>query len=409
VSPEPAATVDLAGIRGRCRPIDDGHGFGQRGRTSMVTFGPRWGGLREHLMGEGEELALIGAPGSPAEPGFVLEPALLDVATAFGRGRGAGTYLPLGYGRVVVRSALPATFYSHLRYQDSGGDQVVAADLTLCDESGRVLVEVYDFVLRRVDQDAVAGGLATAGTAADGAATAAPATAAPEGLALEGPALEAAAPEAAALEAIAGPGGLSGLGGPAASGGAAGPDGAASPAPSGMIRPADGAEAFRRALAGDLGPRIVISRVPVADLFARRVTATELAGTAEAGAVGTAEAGAVGTAEAGATGIDGAGAVDTAGDADYAPPRTELETVLADLWSKVLGIDRVGVHQDFFALGGNSLVAVQLIAQARKATGVRLPMRVLFDAPTVAELAVHIQELGSGGSGPETTIPRLSR
>jgi acyl carrier protein len=71
-------------------------------------------------------------------------------------------------------------------------------------------------------------------------------------------------------------------------------------------------------------------------------------------------------------------------------------------------VDEVGVDQDFFELGGNSLVAVQLIAQIRRATGVRLPMRMLFEAQTVAELAARVEELRGGGAA-EDTIPKLSR
>ena len=65
-----------------------------------------------------------------------LHPALLDVATSFGRGQGDGTYLPLSYGRIVVRGPLPTVFHSHLRHRASTTDEVVAADLSLTDTEG---------------------------------------------------------------------------------------------------------------------------------------------------------------------------------------------------------------------------------------------------------------------------------
>ncbi|WP_340688450.1 SDR family NAD(P)-dependent oxidoreductase [Amycolatopsis coloradensis] len=327
----PTSTVDIEAVTGRTEPIDDGKGFGT-GRTSMVTFGPRWAALREHRIGAEEELATITAPDAAAgDVGtWGLHPALLDVATAFGRGRGSGTYLPMSYGRIVVHDALPASFRSHLRYRDSGGDQVVAADLSLCDEAGRVLVTIEDFVLRQVDQDAVGGGLTSA----------------------------------SAVSAVDTVGSSTG------------------------IRPVDGAEAFVRALAPGLGGQVVISTLPVRELIEHQVTVEEL--------------------------DEPDGAPVKVSEDDYVAPRTELEAEIARQWTELLGVERIGVHDDFFALGGNSLVAIQLIAQVRKATGTRLAMKTLFEASTVATLAERIEELRAGkAEAPDesarTTIPKLER
>jgi phthiocerol/phenolphthiocerol synthesis type-I polyketide synthase E len=79
----------------------------------------------------------------------------------------------------------------------------------------------------------------------------------------------------------------------------------------------------------------------------------------------------------------------------------------------VLGIGQIGVTDDFFELGGNSLLGVQLGAAMRNATGVKVPMRTLFDLPTVAQLAARIEELrGAPAATPppaEQPIPRLPR
>ncbi|MFL6202324.1 MAG: amino acid adenylation domain-containing protein, partial [Thermoanaerobaculia bacterium] len=75
----------------------------------------------------------------------------------------------------------------------------------------------------------------------------------------------------------------------------------------------------------------------------------------------------------------------------FLAPRTPAEELLAGLWSELLGIRRVGARDDFFALGGHSLLATQLHSRLRQAFGVSLPLRALFEAPTVAELAERIE------------------
>nr|QEO74169.1 condensation domain-containing protein [uncultured bacterium] len=79
-------------------------------------------------------------------------------------------------------------------------------------------------------------------------------------------------------------------------------------------------------------------------------------------------------------------------DAAYAPPRTPAEEILAEIWCEVLAVDRAGIHDDFFELGGHSLVATQVVSRVRAAFGVELPLRALFESPTVAQLAVLVGE-----------------
>ncbi|UXA53236.1 non-ribosomal peptide synthase/polyketide synthase [Xanthomonas prunicola] len=71
----------------------------------------------------------------------------------------------------------------------------------------------------------------------------------------------------------------------------------------------------------------------------------------------------------------------------YQPPEGERETLLAALWSELLGIERVGRHDSFFALGGHSLLAVRLISRIRTALGMELPLATLFAQPRLADLA----------------------
>jgi aspartate racemase len=77
----------------------------------------------------------------------------------------------------------------------------------------------------------------------------------------------------------------------------------------------------------------------------------------------------------------------------FVAPRTHVEEELASIWANVLKLERLGVHDSFFDLGGHSLLAMQVMSRLRQAFGVELPVRSLFEAPTVAELAEQIDTL----------------
>jgi acyl carrier protein len=74
----------------------------------------------------------------------------------------------------------------------------------------------------------------------------------------------------------------------------------------------------------------------------------------------------------------------------FIAPRTPVEKTVAEIWAEVLGVGRVGIHDNFFELGGHSLLATQVVSRIRAAFSVELPLRRLFETPTVAGLAVEI-------------------
>ncbi|MBL4915900.1 type I polyketide synthase [Szabonella alba] len=150
------------------------------------------------------------------------------------------------------------------------------------------------------------------------------------------------------------------------------------------IRAEEGAEAFARALATGL-PQIVVSSLDLPALIAQadRVEAVRPEGQAfERPDL----------------------------DSDYLEPRNEIERRLVAFWQDLLGVAQVGVEDDFFALGGHSLIAVRLFAMVRKTWSVDFPISVLFEAPTIAACAALIEErIGPQEDGEATALQAPAR
>jgi non-ribosomal peptide synthetase component F len=76
---------------------------------------------------------------------------------------------------------------------------------------------------------------------------------------------------------------------------------------------------------------------------------------------------------------------------EYAAPRTGIEEILVNIWTEVLAVKQVGIHDNFFELGGHSLLATQVVSRVRRAFSIELPLRALFEAPTVMGLALRVE------------------
>ncbi|GAA4131449.1 beta-ketoacyl synthase N-terminal-like domain-containing protein [Aminobacter aganoensis] len=94
-------------------------------------------------------------------------------------------------------------------------------------------------------------------------------------------------------------------------------------------------------------------------------------------------------------------------DNDYVAPRDEIERTLAGFWSELLGVEKIGVHDSFFDIGGHSLIAVRLFRMIRKQFALDLPISVLFEAPTIAECAAligkQVTPMDAGTTGSATS------
>lgn len=102
---------------------------------------------------------------------------------------------------------------------------------------------------------------------------------------------------------------------------------------------------------------------------------------------------------------------DGSGARRFVAPRTATEEILAGLWSEVLKRDGIGIHDNFFDLGGHSLLATQVMSRLRQAFCVELPLRTVFEAPSIAQLAQAVEAGRKNGIGeqppPMQPVPRI--
>ncbi|HBL30650.1 MAG TPA: non-ribosomal peptide synthetase, partial [Acidobacteria bacterium] len=82
---------------------------------------------------------------------------------------------------------------------------------------------------------------------------------------------------------------------------------------------------------------------------------------------------------------------------EHVPPRTPVERRLCEIWEELLGVEEVGIEDNFFDLGGHSLLATQVVSRVRSDLGVEVPLRTVFEHPTVAGLVQRLPGLDAGG------------
>lgn len=289
-------------------------------QETFLRFGPRWRSVRAIAYGQNEAVARLELDYAFRDDLelFALHPALLDMATGYamelieGYQVGQTLWVPMSYGNVKIHAPLTSDLHSWVRSDSSNHiDRATARfDVTLCDSSGRVLVEIVDFTLRKLSQvEAFAPSEATKPER-----TPSPA-------------------EALFLETV-------GAG----------------------IRVTDGMKVFDRVL-GRKGPAQVL------------VSSIDLNLLQEAGDA---------TAKTGSSGIK----FDRPElESEYEAPRDDIEKSLADIWQSLLDLNQIGVHDDFFEIGGHSLIAVRLFAKIKQLYEIDWGIAMLFEAPTIAQCA----------------------
>jgi amino acid adenylation domain-containing protein/non-ribosomal peptide synthase protein (TIGR01720 family) len=95
-------------------------------------------------------------------------------------------------------------------------------------------------------------------------------------------------------------------------------------------------------------------------------------------------------------------------DEEFVAPRTAAEVALAEIWTELLDVERIGIHENFFGAGGHSLMAIQLVSRIRDRFGIELPVRRIFEAPTIGALAAGIDGLQQAEDRPRR-LPPIAR
>lgn len=314
-------------------------------QENHLRFGPRWRVLQRMAYGQGEgiaELALPEQAGLDIESGYLLHPALLDLATGWAMELIAGyqpthLWVPVSYGRVRVYQPLPARVYSWVRNaaENTADAPFARFDITLCDENGVVCLQISDFAIKRLEAGFATPRLNTHEVRFDDETTNEPAPLSPAEQWLQHNLSQG-------------------------------------------ITPSEGAAAFIAAF-GTRQSQVIVSSLPLPALVAQNDKAA-MEQQASGQKFERPEL-----------------------DSDFAEPGNDIERTLAGFWQDLLGVERVGINDSFFDLGGHSLIAVRLFAMIKKAYQVDFPISILFEAPTIAKCANLIG--AKVGFGTETETP----
>lgn len=305
-----------------------------------LRFGPRWD-VVERVQTDGHQ-SIAWLQLSDEFTGdldtIALHPALVDLGTGFAMNlidgyTGDQLWVPVSYRSIGIHDRLPQRVIAVARARPNSTESRGFArfDVDLCDITGRVLVTVEEFTIKRLD-GALDVGVGRPALASE--------------VEFDQPVMndrQLSQSEVVFQHNLA----------------------------QGIV-PDEGRLAFARALASGL-PVVYVSSM---DLLALR-------SQADAAAASQTESG---SSESSA--IFGRPNL----DADFVAPRNDLEERLVAIWQELLGISEVGVQDNFFDLGGHSLIAVRLFARVKKVFSVEFPISVLFDAPTVEAVAVLVAE-----------------
>lgn len=323
-----------------------------------MNFGPRWNNLKELYFGQNEALAKIELPGEFSSDlnSFAIHPALLDTATGCAQALAGFDldkefYLPFSYSKIVVNENLPQSFYSYIRYRtnENLNSSTAVYDVTIFDESGNVIIEISEFVMKK--------------SAFDNQASSTQHKVRTE--IIEG--VHNPVNPKSTSNTILQLGQKEG------------------------ILPSEGAEVFNMILNNPFYPQYIVVSQNLHILYDSVLHANEIKKTISSD--------------------------DSAEESSrpklstpYVAPTNDIETGIAEIWQEVLGVDSIGINDDFLELGGHSLLLTRIVMRVRKKFNVDLSLGNLFETPTIAAFGQEVIKVkDSKIETPASIISAVSR
>jgi acyl transferase domain-containing protein/acyl carrier protein len=346
---EPPMKHDLAEIRSRCNEkemvVDDVTGYSHNvedgQKRKRLGFGRRWRNLLKKInIGQGEMLAYLELPEEFIKDLDVLKihPALMDAATGIVQAVGEELFLPLGYEKLKIMSPLPRRIYSHFKAKEGGftDQDIVVCDIVIVDEQGTEIIQAENYTLKKVRDI----------RALEQSAEGWPRENSLHDIAVEPHQEGSGVGAQTALQKL-----------------------------EGGIMPAEGAEAFGRILSSARRlPQLIVSTRDLQPLMEQLTTFTHARILEEM------------------TRLQSRRRKHPRPNlsTELVAPRNDIESNLADIWKETLSVEEIGIHDNFFEVGGDSLLATQLISRLSETFNIDLSLRGLFQSPTIANLALII-------------------
>ncbi|NEQ08206.1 MAG: SDR family NAD(P)-dependent oxidoreductase [Moorea sp. SIO4E2] len=309
-------------------------------QTSHIEASPRWKTLKQGKIGKKRGIAIFELAEAFVKDIdlYKLHPALLDCATNFISARTEGFYLPFSYQTIEIKRPLPPKVHSYIRYAKNQqfSQETLIFDITIMDDKGTELLEIKDYTLRKLSPEPTKDNRAN--------------TEEPERATFS-----TSYPSDNTFKTSTG---------------------TTTPTPlfkqlleHGLL-PTEGVEIFRRILSNSISQVLVstkdleneIKQAKVETILNKRQDFEKPVGSRSR-------------------------SPRPALTKDYVAPRNELEQTIASIWQDFIGIEPIGIYDDFFELGGDSLLGIQLTSKLSETLQETISPNSLLNSPTIAELA----------------------